>query len=100
MSEELKMYVEYRDGEPHGYLYGPSWKAMELYMEGGYDTPEKAIEAWNRESRNFEDDLPKDAPDFGVTGFCVEGDRMWCGMCLGPVKPEHKWCPHCGRKRV
>lgn len=49
MSEELKMYVEYRDGKPHGYLYGPEWKQMELYMEGGYDTPEKAIEAWFKE---------------------------------------------------
>lgn len=49
MAEELKMYVEYRDGEPHGYLYGPSWKAMELYMEGGYKTPEEAVAAWEAE---------------------------------------------------
>ena len=47
--EELKMYVEYRDGQPCGYLYGPRWKAMELYMEGGYPTPEEAKEAWERE---------------------------------------------------
>ena len=51
MSEELKMYVEYRDGKPHGYLYGPPWKAMELYMEGGYPTPEEAKAAWERESQ-------------------------------------------------
>ena len=49
MKEELKMYVEYRDGKPHGYLYGPSWKQMELYMEGGYPTPEEAIAAWEAE---------------------------------------------------
>lgn len=46
MSEELKMYTEYRDGKPHGYLYGPSWKAWELLMEGGYPTPEEAKAAW------------------------------------------------------
>ncbi len=49
MSEELKMYVEYRDGKPHGYLYGPSWKAWELLMEGGYPTPEEAKAAWEAE---------------------------------------------------
>ena len=49
VSEELKMYVEYRDGKPHSYLYGPSWKAMELYMEGGYPTPEEAKAAWEAE---------------------------------------------------
>ncbi len=31
------------------YLYGPSWKSMELLMEGGYPTPEEAKEAWLRE---------------------------------------------------
>ena len=50
MSEELKMYIEYRDGKPHSYLYGPSWKAMELYMEGGYPTPEEAKSAWEFEN--------------------------------------------------
>lgn len=49
MADELKMYVEYRDGKPHGYLYGPSWKQMELYMEGGYPTPEEAKAAWEAE---------------------------------------------------
>ena len=100
MTEELKMYVEYRDGKPHGYLYGPSWKAMELYMEGGYPTEEEAKAAWDRESRNFESDPPKDAPDLGVTGWCVDGDRVRCGMCLCEVEPSFKWCPNCGRKRI
>lgn len=49
--EELKMYVEYRNGEPHGYLYGPSWKAWQLFMEGGYKTPEEAKAAWEREQQ-------------------------------------------------
>lgn len=51
MSEELKMYVEYRDGKPHGHLYGPSWKQWELLMEGGFKTPEEAKAAWERESQ-------------------------------------------------
>lgn len=51
MSEELKMYVEKRDGKPVAYLYGPSWKAMELYMEGGYPTPEEAKAAWEQEKQ-------------------------------------------------
>ena len=51
--EELKMYIEYRDGEPHSYLYGPSWKAMQLFMEGGYKTPEEAKAAWLREQEEL-----------------------------------------------
>ena len=50
-AEELKMYVEYRDGEPHSYLYGPSWKAMELMIDGGYKTPEEAKAAWEQEQQ-------------------------------------------------
>lgn len=47
-----QMYVEYRAGEPVGYMYGPEWKAMELHMEGGYPTPEEAKLAWLREWEN------------------------------------------------
>jgi hypothetical protein len=53
MAEELKMYVEYRDGKPHGYLYGPSWKQTELYMEGGYPTEEEAKAAWELEEQRL-----------------------------------------------
>lgn len=53
MSEELKMYVEYRDGTPVSYLYGPPWKAMELYMEGGFKTPEEAKVAWELEEQRL-----------------------------------------------
>ena len=49
MADELKMYVDYLDGKPRSYLYGPSWKAMELMMEGGYPTPEEAKAAWEAE---------------------------------------------------
>jgi hypothetical protein len=50
MAEELKMYTKYVDGKPRSYLYGPPWKAMELYMEGGYPTPEEAKAAWEFEN--------------------------------------------------
>ena len=57
MSDELKMYVEYRGGKPHGYLYGPSWKQMELYMEGGYPTPEEAKAAWELEESKLHQEM-------------------------------------------
>ena len=43
---EWQMYVEYRDGEPVAYRYGPDWVAMELLMEGGFKTPEEAKLRW------------------------------------------------------
>ena len=43
-----QMYVEYRDGVPVAYRYDEEWVAMPLYIEGGYPTPEEAVEAWNR----------------------------------------------------
>lgn len=47
--EELdgwQLYTEYRNGEPAGYRYGPDWVAMELYVEGGFKTPEEAKLRW------------------------------------------------------
>ena len=50
MSDELQMYTKYIGGVPVKYLYGPSWKAMELLMDdNGYNTPEEAKAAWERE---------------------------------------------------
>lgn len=50
MSEELQMYTKYIGDKPVKYLYGPSWKAMELLMDdNGYNTPEEAKAAWERE---------------------------------------------------
>ena len=50
-----QLYTEYRGGEPIAYRYGPDWVAMQLYMEGGYRTPEEAklrwLEYWEREVR-------------------------------------------------
>ena len=40
--EELKLYTkEYGDGRKE-YRYGPEWVSWELFMEGGYATPEEA----------------------------------------------------------
>lgn len=55
MSEELQMYTKYIGGVPVKYLYGPSWKAMELLMDdNGYNTPEEAKAAWEREQQEQE----------------------------------------------
>lgn len=99
MSEELKLYEKnFGGGRPPEYLYGPSWKAMELMMEGGFKTPEEAKAAWERESRGCESDPPV---DFGPTRFEQDDSgRLCCSECSGSVEPTHKFCPHCGRRRV
>jgi len=51
-SEEYSLFVKYVDGEPTEYLYGPSWKSMELMVDGGYPTKEAAIEAWSKEQES------------------------------------------------
>ena len=52
MTEELKLYEKNFGGDrPPEYLYGPPWKAMELYMEGGYPPPEEAKAAWEAEQQ-------------------------------------------------
>ena len=45
-TEEYHLYTEYRDGKPYSYRYGEPWVAQQLLMEGGYKTPEEAIEKW------------------------------------------------------
>ena len=45
-----EMYIDYCDGKPVNYRYGEEWVAMQLYMEGGYPTPEEAIAAWERDN--------------------------------------------------
>lgn len=47
--EELKMYTKYVDGKPYQYRYGESWRATQLLVDGGYDTPEEAKTAWEAE---------------------------------------------------
>ena len=48
--DDCKMYAEYIDGRPAAYRYGEEWVAQQLLMEGGYKTPEEAIEAWRAEN--------------------------------------------------
>jgi hypothetical protein len=50
-SKELQMYTKYRNGEPVAYRYGEPWVATQLFLEGGYKTPEEAIEVWEREQK-------------------------------------------------
>lgn len=49
MSEELKMYTMYVGDKPYKYRYGESWRATQLMVDGGYDTPEEAKAAWEAE---------------------------------------------------
>lgn len=53
MSEELKMYTKYVGGKPYQYRYGESWRAMQLMVDGGYDTPEEAKAAWEAEEQRL-----------------------------------------------
>lgn len=48
--DDCKMYVEYIDEKPVAYRYGEEWVQQQLLMEGGYKTPEEAIEAWRAEN--------------------------------------------------
>ena len=43
---DWKLYTEYRGDKPVAYRYGPEWVAMELYVEGGFKTPEEAKLRW------------------------------------------------------
>ena len=49
MAEELKMYTKYVDGKPYQYRYGEPWRATQLMVDGGYDTPEEAKARWEAE---------------------------------------------------
>ncbi len=46
--EKCELYILYRGKKPVAYRYGPPWVAQMLLMEGGYNTPEKAKEAWEK----------------------------------------------------
>lgn len=52
MAKECQMYILYRGDKPIAYRYGEEWVAMQLAMEGGYDTPEEAKEEWERSKNN------------------------------------------------
>lgn len=46
---DWQLYTKYRGETPVAYRYGPSWVATQLFIEGGYKTPEEAKLAWLRE---------------------------------------------------
>ena len=46
VAQNWQLYTEYRGDKPVAYRYGEPWVAMQLAMEGGYKTPEKAKLAW------------------------------------------------------
>ena len=49
----MQLYVKYRGGTPVKYAYGPEWVATQLFMDDiGYDTPEEAKAAWEREKKD------------------------------------------------
>ena len=46
---EWRLYVEKWGDMIAGYRYGPDWKGMQLYVDGGRKTPEEAREEWRKE---------------------------------------------------
>ena len=44
-----QLYTKKLGSRPLQYRYGDESAATELWMEGGYPTPEEAIAAWERE---------------------------------------------------
>ena len=44
--EPCSMYIKYKNGKPVEYRYGEPWVQTMLFFEGGYETPEEAVDAW------------------------------------------------------
>lgn len=57
MMDGPKLFIK-DNGCRKEYLYGPSWKAMELLLEGGYSTPEEAKAQWEHERAGRGEDVP------------------------------------------
>ena len=43
------LFIAYQGDTPVAYRYGEPWVAMQLLLEGGFDTPEEAKAAWEKE---------------------------------------------------
>lgn len=86
---DLKLYTkEY--GDRKEYQYGPDWKATELLIDGGYDTPEKAIIAWYEENAV----LPVRCRECEL--FSYEGRLPLIGKC-SVIPTRHsgdQWCSY------
>jgi len=48
--QQLKLFVKRCEDGHEEYRYGPEWVAAQLWLEGGYATPEEAKAAWAREA--------------------------------------------------
>lgn len=46
---EWQFYTKYHNGNPVAYRYGDELQATRLFIEGGYETEQKAVEAWINE---------------------------------------------------
>lgn len=44
-----ELYTLYRGDKPYKYRYGEPFEATRLLVDGGYDTPEEAQEAYLKE---------------------------------------------------
>lgn len=51
VTQERLFTKEFSDGHKE-YRYGPEWVAMQLFMEGGYKTPEEAKQRWLTPTEN------------------------------------------------
>lgn len=93
MANEWNLYTK-EFGDRKEYQYGPSWKATELLIDGGYDSPEKAIEAWYEEQYV----LPVRCRECEL--FSYEGRLPFTGKCAVIPAPHSGdcWCSFGVRK--
>lgn len=94
MSEELKMYTKYVDGKPYQYRYGESWRAMQLYVDGGYPTPEEAKAAWEAEQENNKVFCPTCGKN---TNYHLSDRRVEVEVhgVVFKYPEEYAWCASC-----
>lgn len=98
MSEELKMYTKYVDGKPYQYRYGESWRSMQLYVDGGYPTPEEAKAAWEAEQEknmvvctncgkrtNYHISTRTSEVEVRGMKFTYPEEYAWCASCCQEV---------------
>lgn len=45
-----ELYIKYKGETPYQYRYGDEKEATRLLIDGGYNTPEEAKEAWEKEN--------------------------------------------------
>ena len=50
-NEEPQMFIKYRGDTPYKYYYGTDYAPL-AFGDEGYETPEEARAAWEREQQN------------------------------------------------